>query len=254
MLKLSRMANGAPEIFASIQGEGVSCGTPSVFVRLAYCNLRCTWCDTAYTWDWRRYDPAQETMALPADAVVDQVLGLAEGAGQEDQEDPAPALDRRRIVTNVVITGGEPLAQQVELAPLLTALKRADLRVEIETNGTLVPSAALACVDQWNVSPKLANSGNALAARTVDAALAWFAAAPNAFFKFVVVAPEDVAEVNALVTRLGLPVARVLLMAEATDRATLAERSPWVVEQCRATGYRFGPRLHVALWGAARGR
>jgi 7-cyano-7-deazaguanosine (preQ0) biosynthesis protein QueE len=246
MVRLSRLPSGEPEIFASIQGEGVSCGTPSVFVRLALCNLRCTWCDTAYTWDWRRYDQAQETMALAGTEVVERVLALAGSAMTN-------AGGERRIVTNVVFTGGEPLVQQGELAPLVAALRAAGMRIEVETNATIVPDAALA-VDQWNVSPKLANSGNDASARLVDPALAWFAAVPHAYFKFVVVHAEDISEVKALVARLGLPPQRVLLMPEAVDAPTLLERSRWVVEQCCATGYRVGPRLHVALWGAARGR
>ena len=56
LLKVSRQPSGEPEIFHSIQGEGVSAGTPTVFLRLATCNLACTWCDTRYTWDWRRFD------------------------------------------------------------------------------------------------------------------------------------------------------------------------------------------------------
>jgi organic radical activating enzyme len=249
MLRLSRLGSGEPEIFASIQGEGVSCGTPSVFVRLALCNLRCVWCDTAYTWDWRRYDPSQESMVLGRDEIAERVLALAGSTAATDG-----AGGERRIVTNVVITGGEPLAQQRELAPLVATLKADGMRIEVETNGTIVPGDDLAVIDQWNVSPKLANSGNDRGARLVDSALGWFAAAPQASFKFVVVAPEDVAEVNALVARLGLPPQRVLLMPEAVDAPTLLNRSRWVVEQCRTTGYRFGPRLHVALWGAARGR
>ena len=44
------------EIFESIQGEGNNAGKPAVFLRTAECNLKCIWCDTKYTWDWKNYD------------------------------------------------------------------------------------------------------------------------------------------------------------------------------------------------------
>ena len=44
------------EIFESIQGEGPTAGEPCVFLRLAMCNLHCRWCDTKYTWDWKKYE------------------------------------------------------------------------------------------------------------------------------------------------------------------------------------------------------
>jgi 7-carboxy-7-deazaguanine synthase len=234
-MRLSRMASGEPEIFSSVQGEGLSLGRPSVFVRLSLCNLQCSWCDTSYTWNWDQYDPRVEIIDLP----IDDVLGRVRTSG----------------VHNVVITGGEPLQQQRELAPLAVALKAAGHRVEVETNGTFLPNDELArAIDQWNVSPKLANSGNPLERREVPAALAWFAAESRAVFKFVVVEPSDLAEVDELAARYGLPAERVLLMPEGRSPSQLQERSRWLVNEACQRGYRFTPRLHVLLWGDERGR
>lgn len=235
---LSRMKGGDPEIFATVQGEGTSAGVPSVFVRLADCNLRCGWCDTKYTWDWSTYDRAAETIELGVDAVVARVLEVS-GDG----------------VRNVVLTGGEPLLQQDELAPLAARLRERGFSIEVETNGTVSPTEAFAAhVDQWNVSPKLASSGNAERARSRPAALQWFAARPNAHLKFVMTSDDDVAEVSALVEALGVPRARVLLSPEGVDATTLGERSRWLADRCRQHGYRLGTRLHVFLWGSERGR
>ncbi|HEY2386199.1 MAG TPA: 7-carboxy-7-deazaguanine synthase QueE [Candidatus Binatia bacterium] len=234
---LSRLASGEPELFASVQGEGITCGLPSVFVRLSLCNLSCGFCDTKYTWDWAHFDRAAETISLPTDDVARRVLALAAGGPR-----------------NVVLTGGEPLLQQRELADLAGRLRGAGLRIEVETNATIVPADALAgSVDQWNVSPKLATSGNAPEARQQPEALAWFAAWPDAHFKFVVVEPADVDEVAALTVSYRIPAERVTLMPEGTDAATLAARSRWLAERCQALGFRLGTRLHVLLWGAARG-
>lgn len=228
---LSRMENGRPEIFATVQGEGVSAGVPAVFVRLADCNLRCTWCDTKYTWDWKRYDKKAGTVELPLEEIR-AAIHEAAGAG----------------VRTVVFTGGEPLLQQAELAELAAMI---DHRIEVETNGTIVPNEALAArVEQWNCSPKLASSGNGERARRKPDVLAWFAARPNAQIKVVVTSEEDVAEVRAL----GLPAEKIILTPEGTDATTLSERSRWLAGQCTAHGYRMGTRLHVFVWGAERGR
>jgi 7-carboxy-7-deazaguanine synthase len=234
-LILSRLPTGHPEIFASIQGEGVSIGVPSVFVRLSGCNLACNWCDTRYTWDWDRYDPRVESMRLHVADVVKRVEQLG---GR-----------------NVVITGGEPLLQQRHLVGLTTLLKCTERRLEVETGGTLVPKPELAAsIDQWNVSPKLANSGNAAARREVPEALAWFASQSHAYFKFVIVEPEDLGEVDALVDRYHIARDRVLLMPEGVNAETLQQRSSWLVPRAQERGYRFTTRLHVLLWGDQRGR
>jgi 7-carboxy-7-deazaguanine synthase len=223
------------EVFASIQGEGVSVGTPSVFVRLAECNLACRWCDTRYTWDWERYDRDREVVEMAVGEVAAKILDVATAA------------------RTIVVTGGEPLLQQRELVQLLTQLPA--FRVEVETSGTIEPVPELAArVAQWNVSPKLASSGNPEKARLRAGPLAWFAAAPNAQWKLVAVAETDIAEIAELVERWHVSPDRVTVMPECTDVKMLVERAGWLVPSCLAHGWCFGTRMHVVLWGATRGR
>ena len=235
MLKVSRMPSGEPEIFHSIQGEGVSAGRPSVFLRLATCNLTCSWCDTKYTWDWERYDYREQIVSL-------------------DTSDVRRRLDAMPC-RHLVVTGGEPMLQQAELAPLARSLSDGGWSIEVETNGTIAPDEEMAAaVSQWNVSPKTANSGNREDRREDSDALRAFAALPEVYFKFVVADPADVDEVAALVERHRLPESRVLLMPEGTTAKAIRERGVWVAEQCVRRGYRFTTRLHIVLWGDERGR
>ena len=235
VLKLARLPSGKPEIFASIQGEGASAGRPSTFVRLSLCNLACTWCDTKYTWDWERYDPDAEIARTECADIVARVTELG--------------------LENVVITGGEPLMQQGPLAELAAALVQAGHRIEVETNGTFAPQPALqARVAQWNVSPKLANSGNALKRRRVDGPLRWFAGSEDAWFKFVIDAPADLNEVEMLLAQYEISRERVILMPQGTTALALKERSEWLVEACACRGYRFSTRMHILIWGDERGR
>ncbi len=235
MLKVSRLPSGGPEIFRTIQGEGVSAGLPAAFVRLSTCNLSCTWCDTRYTWDWQSYDFRREAVTLSVDEVEKRVL----------------ALDQSRLV----ITGGEPMLQQGELALLVSSVAQKGVVCEVETNGTIVPLPEMAAaVAQWNVSPKLANSGNSRERSEVSAALEAFAALENAYFKFVVVEPSDVDEVSEMIERRGIRHDRVILMPEGVTAEVLEERGPWVAQACQERGFRFSTRLHILLWGDQRGR
>jgi 7-cyano-7-deazaguanosine (preQ0) biosynthesis protein QueE len=232
-LVLSRMADGRPEIFASVQGEGVSMGLPSTFVRLAICNLRCRWCDTAYTWDWRRFDRAESTMVMAAGEVAAAVRAFAP--------------------RNVVLTGGEPLLQRRQLVPLVETLRAEGFRFEVETNGTVGPGPLAGLIDQFNVSPKLAHSGNEGLRRIAPGVLRQFAAAEKAWFKFVVAEPADLEEVRAICREAGVEPGRVVLMPEGTTAAVLNERGRWLAEVCVREGYRFSTRLHILLWGEKRG-
>ncbi len=111
------------EIFYSVQGEGTWTGTPAVFVRLAGCNLSCSFCDTDY--------------ALKFFASVDGVI--------------ARVRDEGAACPMVILTGGEPLAQR-EATALIDTLRAGGRRVHVESNGT-IPTALPD--DVWlTVSPK----------------------------------------------------------------------------------------------------
>ena len=221
------------EIFESLQGEGVSAGLPSLFVRLAQCNLHCDWCDTKYTWDFERYDYDDEVREQSAAAVAELVNASA----------------TRRLV----LTGGEPLLQQRALAPFFASLAP-DIVVEVETNGTILPSApTLARVNQWNVSPKLSNAGDPESFRLRPAVLLALRDAGQSYLKLVVQKDADYAEADALVNLLAWPRDRVLFMPEASDREVLRARSVPVAEAARVRGFRFSSRLHLELWGGRRG-
>jgi organic radical activating enzyme len=235
-----------PEIFASIQGEGASAGRPSTFVRLSRCNLACVWCDTAYTWRFTGDNrPHRDDAAF---ARAENQISLSE----DETAARIAALGGNRLV----ITGGEPLLQAPALARMVARLRAAlaDLHVEIETNGTVAPAPALdALVDQYNVSPKLAHSGNPASLALIPERLAAWAAEPRAWLKFVVAAREDVDEVLALIAAYGIPPGRVFLMPEGRDSAGLRARSRWLAPLCAELGLNFADRLHIHLFGDTRG-
>ncbi len=245
-LTLATDDTGGPEIFASLQGEGPSAGMPVAFVRLSRCNLACTWCDTAYTW---RFEgdagpfgrPHRDGVAF--DRKANQVtLSPAETAAR------IAAMGQNRLV----ITGGEPLLQAGALAEMLAHLP--DISVEIETNGTVAPPARLdILVDQYNVSPKLAHSGNPADLALIPERLDAWAAEPRAFLKFVIAAPGDVAEVLELQRRYRFQPSQVFLMAEGTDSATQRDRQAWLAPLCLEHGFRMSDRLHIHLYGDTRG-
>jgi organic radical activating enzyme len=222
------------EIFQSIQGEGPSAGVPSVFVRLATCNLRCSWCDTRYTWDWAAYDYDTEVKRIAVADVADAVAGSDAAA-------------------HLVVTGGEPLLQQPALAELLRALPRTR-HVEVETNGTIAPLPELEeRVDQWNISPKLGNSNEPRGRRIAEDVLLALGRTGRAWLKLVVESSDDMEEADGLVAALAWPTERVLLMPQASSREALAERSPVVLRLARDRGFGASPRLHVERWGGRRG-
>ena len=144
--------------------------------------------------------------------------------------------------------------QARQLEPLAGSLKSQGYFIEVETNGTIVPTHEFAIsVDQWNVSPKLENSGNSTKSRETPLALEYFANLPSAFFKYVVESQSDVDEVVALNSKYKIAATKTLLMPQATKKVELVKKSRILVERCQEEGFRFSTRLHVLLWGAKRG-
>lgn len=241
-LTLATMDGGEAEIFASLQGEGPSTGRPVAFIRLSRCNLACRWCDTAYTWHFTG-DNRPHRSGEVHDRKANQVTLSPEEAARR-----IAALDKPRLV----ITGGEPLLQSGQLAEMLAFLP--DMAVEVETNGTVDPAGSFDIrVDQYNVSPKLAHSGNPADLALPENMLDRWATDPRAIFKFVVAEPADVDEVLALARKHGIARSRIWLMGEGTDSATLSAREKWLAPLCVENNLTLSKRMHIDLFGDTRG-
>src|SRR5271154_3780683 len=109
------------EIFRSIQGESTYAGLPCIFVRLTGCNLRCTWCDTAYAF----YGGAKMS--------VDEVFARVEVLSGAAADGASGEIRAARAVSLVELTGGEPLLQP-EVIPLAEKLVAAGYTVLVETS------------------------------------------------------------------------------------------------------------------------
>jgi 7-carboxy-7-deazaguanine synthase len=113
------------EIYKSLQGESTYSGLPCVFVRLTGCNLRCSWCDSEYTFQGGRRMTIEE--------ISGEVLRLSPGGGL------------------VEITGGEPMLQEKEVVPLMLRLVEGGYTVLLETSGerplARVPAGVVKIVD-----------------------------------------------------------------------------------------------------------
>ncbi len=119
------------EIFTSIQGEGRYIGKPQTFIRLSGCNMRCSYCDTKYSW--------KDGREKSVDSIMKKVKSLG--------------------LKSVCITGGEPMLQAKELKELLKKLKKCSYETVLETNGTLYDKTIFALVDCVSADMKPPSSG-----------------------------------------------------------------------------------------------
>ncbi len=224
-------------VFYTLQGEGVTMGMPCVFLRLHVCNLRCQWCDAWYTWNPNTPEFWTESNHW---TVEEAAFNIQAVWGCED-----PSVPKR-----LIITGGEPLIQKVAIDLLLAELP--EWSIEIETNGTLMPTEKQLQRCQFNCSPKLVNSGNAQTARVKPDVLMALDGA-NTAFKFVVMTNEDLDEIQKdFIEGVGLPKEKVILMPQGVTAEEVRKNAQGVAEYAKLKGFRLLGRLQNEIWGARR--
>ncbi len=217
------------EIFGvTFQGEGFNIGKPCMFLRLAGCNLACSWCDTRYAWDWQMYNPQDEMVAWSIDKVFNRL-----------KESP---------IKHLVITGGEPMLQQKMLAILTKRLHEAGWYTEIETAGTISPIST-ELVKHWNISPKLSTSGND-ARRINSQALETLSLTTSKNLKFVISSLKDFEEIDALVNRYNFK--NIIIMPEGVTVESINNGLKNIGYETIKRGYTLSTRLHVEIYGNKR--
>ena len=248
----------------TIQGEGKLAGMPSLFIRLASCNLRCVWqlpngksscCDTHYA-AFSNNDSKQIS-------VDDAVKTIKNNLG---------------AIRHVVITGGEPLLQKEPLARLVSALKsETNVHLTLETNGTIFDDNVAEYIDLFSISPKLENSIPTLE-KMKDMQISFSAAfemhakkrintdALQSFLditkcrnkeiqlKFVIGKFEEEEEIKQLLAHLkNWDVSDIMVMPLGATSEDLNITSQIAFEIAIKNGWRFSPRLHVNLFGNKAG-
>jgi len=211
------------ELFYSIQGEGKTVGKPAIFIRFAGCNLRCNFCDSKYTWN------INESEEVEFDEVIARI----------------------KIINckHIIFTGGEPLLREQIIYKIINNLSQ-EYTYEIETNGTIQPKYPFGRI-QFNVSPKLENSGNPKELREKAYCYKFFKD-KNAIFKFVIDKESDLEEVLKIIATHCLSNEKIYLMPEGVDPEIIKEKTKWVVEICKRYNFNFSPRMHISIWGNKR--
>jgi organic radical activating enzyme len=219
----------------TIQGEGISAGVPATFLRLQGCTLQCVWCDTLEVWPNGNEYSFDEIFVMFEKADLIRKFGNGQ---------------------HLVLTGGSPLKQQKQLVEFLNQFyDRYDFTpyVEIENEAVLKPVDEIMClIDQWNNSPKLANSGMKERVRLKPEILQQLRSQYNSWFKFVITCEEDWNEIE----RDFLPHIdkdQIILMPEGVTQEQINEKREFVADMAVREGVRFSDRLHITIWNKKTG-
>ena len=205
------------EIFSSIQGEGVTIGIPTTFIRLTGCNLRCRWCDTKYA-----YEDGEE-LDTPG------ILATVKKIGNEQ----------------VCVTGGEPLVQP-DTPKLIDQLVEQGYLVTLETNGSR-SIEPLQCSNSLMISMdvKCPGSGEHLKMMLSNIEML----SPNDQIKFIVADRADYEYAVGVLKEHG-PVCNIVMTP--VDGRDMKELADWVLED--GLSVRALPQLHKLIWGDERAR
>lgn len=268
------------EIFYSLQGEGLFCGTPSVFIRTFGCNFQCggfgmpkgqisderlkidpakydsydslplvhTGCDSYPSWDvrFKKLSPV-----LSVEEIVDRFQQIL----------PNGKFGRAHLV----ITGGEPLlGWQRQYPKLLEEIYNRDMDLgylTFETNGTQPLDSQLATTLNsydflnvtFSISSKLPSSGEKWEDAIVPNVIKTYLEIDNSnhYFKWVCTSPDDLADCERAIAEykkhcIDIPV--YLMPAGGTEKL-YHKNKQWLTKVCLQHGYRYSPRLHIDLFG-----
>jgi 7-carboxy-7-deazaguanine synthase len=200
------------EIYASIQGESSYTGLPCVFIRLTGCNLRCSWCDTAYAF--------YEGIDLTLEDIMFQVENFS--------------------LPLVEITGGEPLMQE-NVYPLMNSLLDKGYRVMLETGGAIsinkVPEEVIKILDI-----KCPGSGEEKKNHLENLKLL----TPHDEVKFVLIDRADYEWSRDLLQKHNLPSSVQVLFSPVYDKLELKDLSKWILKD--RLPVRLQTQFHKVIW------
>lgn len=212
------MALRITEIFFSLQGEASRVGLPTVFVRLTGCPLRCTWCDTTYSFTGGEAASIESVLAEVAQYPARQVC----------------------------VTGGEPLAQK-DCLPLLAALCDAGYDVSLETSGALDIAPVDPRVSRI-MDLKAPDSGESAKNRWENLAVL----NRRDEIKIVVASRADYDWVRGVLAERRIAALCPVLLSPAQGLLDAAALAGWILED--GLDVRFQMQLHKLLWGNMKGK
>jgi 7-carboxy-7-deazaguanine synthase len=228
----------------TFQGEGPHTGRRACFIRTGGCGLHCEWCDEPSTWVFDERHRLLHTRGQSYDPAV--VLKRVESAFLVDfVQKTIPEYGC------IVITGGDPLLQGDRLSRFVRDIfvqTGFGHCIEVETAGVIMPPEdGIWKHVRWNVSPKLAHSGNSVEERYKPLVLTEFVAR-KAAFKFVVKDASDFVEIRSIIADVGIPNRDVWIMPEGVIADTQIHRMRDLAEDVLQFGWNLSPRLHILIW------